>query len=179
MPTGKVKWYDADKGFGFLTRDDGGEVFVHSTALPAGTTALRPGQRVEFVVAEGRRSQTAVEPGSPRAVVVLEPPAGERWIEVRDPAGAPAAGALLTAGRPAWAVGLTGDDGRLAVEGGLEGPFSWVSAAGLRVEMAELPARGAAGDAAIYTDHLHAVHIIRKIILRVGSYLNYLILKLH
>jgi len=40
-------------------------------------------------------------------------------------------------------------------------------------------AAGAAGDAAIYTDHLHAVHIIRKVILRVGSYLNYLILKLH
>jgi len=40
-------------------------------------------------------------------------------------------------------------------------------------------AAGAAGDAAIYTDHLHAVHIIRKIVLRVGSYLNYLILKLH
>ena len=40
-------------------------------------------------------------------------------------------------------------------------------------------AAGAAGDAAIYTDHLHAVHIIRKVVLRVGSYLNYLILKLH
>ena len=40
-------------------------------------------------------------------------------------------------------------------------------------------AAGAAGDAAIYTDHLHMVHIIRKVILRVGSYLNYLILKLH
>jgi multidrug resistance efflux pump len=40
-------------------------------------------------------------------------------------------------------------------------------------------AAGAAGDAAIYTDHLHAVHIIRKVMLRVGSYLNYLILKLH
>ena len=40
-------------------------------------------------------------------------------------------------------------------------------------------AAGAAGDAAIYTDHLHAVHIIRKVILRVGSYLNYLIPKLH
>ncbi|HEX6691205.1 MAG TPA: HlyD family secretion protein [Burkholderiales bacterium] len=40
-------------------------------------------------------------------------------------------------------------------------------------------AAGAAGDAAIYTDSLHAVHIIRKVILRVGSYLNYLILKLH
>ncbi len=40
-------------------------------------------------------------------------------------------------------------------------------------------AAGAAGDAAIYTDHLHAVHIIRKVIVRVGSYLNYLVLKLH
>ena len=40
-------------------------------------------------------------------------------------------------------------------------------------------AAGAGGDAAIYTDHLAAVHIIRKVILRVGSYLNYLILKLH
>jgi multidrug resistance efflux pump len=40
-------------------------------------------------------------------------------------------------------------------------------------------AAGAAGDAAIYTDHLHAIHIIRKVIIRVGSYLNYLILKLH
>ncbi len=40
-------------------------------------------------------------------------------------------------------------------------------------------AAGAAGSAAIYTDRLHAIHIIRKVILRVGAYLNYLILKLH
>ena len=46
MPTGKVKWYDAEKGFGFLARDDGGEVFVHSSALPAGTDTLGKGQRV-------------------------------------------------------------------------------------------------------------------------------------
>lgn len=60
MPTGKVKWYDADKGFGFLTRDDGGEVFVHSTALPGGVTSLKPGQRVEFGVVEGRKGQQAL-----------------------------------------------------------------------------------------------------------------------
>ncbi|WP_067491937.1 cold-shock protein [Actinomadura hibisca] len=60
MPTGKVKWYDADKGFGFLTRDDGGEVFVHSSALPGGVQALKPGQRVEFGVVEGRRGQQAL-----------------------------------------------------------------------------------------------------------------------
>lgn len=68
MPTGKVKWYDAEKGFGFLSRDDGGEVFVHSTALPAGVTSLRSGQRVEFGVAEGRRGAQALQ------VRLLEPP---------------------------------------------------------------------------------------------------------
>ena len=61
MPTGKVKWYDGDKGFGFLTQDDGGEVFVHSTSLPPGTTSLRPGQRVEFGVAEGRKGAQALQ----------------------------------------------------------------------------------------------------------------------
>ncbi|GAA4365882.1 cold-shock protein [Actinomadura sp. NPDC048032] len=61
MPTGKVKWYDSDKGFGFLTRDDGGEVFVHSSALPDGVTTLKPGQRIEFGVVEGRRGQQALQ----------------------------------------------------------------------------------------------------------------------
>jgi CspA family cold shock protein len=68
VPTGKVKWYDSDKGYGFLARDDGGEVFVHSTALPAGTTSLRQGQRVEFGVAEGRRGVQALQ------VRLLDPP---------------------------------------------------------------------------------------------------------
>jgi CspA family cold shock protein len=68
VPTGKVKWYDADKGFGFLTRDDGGEVFVHSTALESSGVTLRAGQRVEFGVAEGRRGTQALQ------VRVLEPP---------------------------------------------------------------------------------------------------------
>ncbi|GAA2131861.1 cold-shock protein [Actinomadura napierensis] len=75
MPTGKVKWYDSDKGFGFLTRDDGGEVFVHSSALPGGVTTLKPGQRIEFGVVEGRRGQQALQ------VRVLESlPSVERTI---------------------------------------------------------------------------------------------------
>ena len=67
MPTGKVKWYDTDKGFGFLSRDDGGEVFVHSSALPAGVAALKPGSRVEFGIVDGRRGEQAL------TVKVLDP----------------------------------------------------------------------------------------------------------
>ncbi|MFN2626158.1 MAG: cold-shock protein [Mycobacteriales bacterium] len=67
MPTGKVKWFDTEKGFGFLSRDDGGDVFVHTSALPSGVTELAPGQRVEFGVAEGKRGEQAL------SVRVLEP----------------------------------------------------------------------------------------------------------
>lgn len=60
MPTGKVRFYDADKGFGFLTKDGGGDVYVRSSALPADVTALKAGQRVEFGVIEGRRGEQAL-----------------------------------------------------------------------------------------------------------------------
>lgn len=60
MPTGRVKWFDPERGFGFLSRDDGGDVFVHKAALPAGVTALKPGEKVEFGVAEGRRGEQAL-----------------------------------------------------------------------------------------------------------------------
>jgi CspA family cold shock protein len=60
VPTGRVKWFDPERGFGFLSRDDGGDVFVHKAALPAGMTALKPGDKVEFGVAEGRRGEQAL-----------------------------------------------------------------------------------------------------------------------
>lgn len=60
MPTGKVKWFDAERGFGFAANDDGGEVFVHASALPEGTTTLKPGAKIEFGVAEGRRGLQAL-----------------------------------------------------------------------------------------------------------------------
>lgn len=59
MPVGKVRFFDADKGFGFLTKDGGGDVYVRATALPAGVTALKPGQKVEFDLIEGRRGEQA------------------------------------------------------------------------------------------------------------------------
>ena len=68
MPTGRVKWYDTEKGFGFLTRDDGGDVFVHKAALPDGVEDLRTGQRVEFGVVESRKGNQAL------AVKLLESP---------------------------------------------------------------------------------------------------------
>lgn len=68
MPTGKVRFFNADKGFGFLTTEDGEDVFVHVTALPAGTTSLRQGTRVDFSVAEGRKGKQAL------SVTVLEAP---------------------------------------------------------------------------------------------------------
>jgi len=67
VPTGKVKWYDAEKGFGFLTTDDGGDVFVRSDALPSTVTALKSGSRVEFGLVQGRKGDQAIQ------LSVLEP----------------------------------------------------------------------------------------------------------
>ena len=55
MPTGKVRFFDEEKGYGFIEGDDGQQVFLHATNLPEGTTTVRKGTRVEFSVADGRR----------------------------------------------------------------------------------------------------------------------------
>ena len=59
MPTGKVKWYDAEKGFGFLSREEGEDVYVRANALPEGVTTIKAGTRVEFGVLSGRRGDQA------------------------------------------------------------------------------------------------------------------------
>lgn len=60
MPTGKVRFFDADKGFGFISKDGGGDVYVRASALPTGVSTLKPGQRVEFGVMQGRRGEQAL-----------------------------------------------------------------------------------------------------------------------
>ncbi len=78
MPTGRVKWYDTEKGFGFLTRDDGGDVFVHRAALPTGVE-LKAGQRVDFGVVESRKGNQAL------AVKLLESPPSVAELRRRPP----------------------------------------------------------------------------------------------
>jgi CspA family cold shock protein len=79
VPTGRVKWYDTEKGFGFVTSDEGEDVFVHASALPAGTTALKNGQRLEFGVAQGRRGAQAL------SVRLLDAPPSLAKAARRDP----------------------------------------------------------------------------------------------
>lgn len=86
MPTGKVKWYDAEKGFGFLTSDEGEDVFVHGKSLPAGLTTLKGGTRVEFGVVDGKKGKTALSlkvlDPAPSVVKAKRKPAEEMSIIV-------------------------------------------------------------------------------------------------
>lgn len=88
MPTGKVKFFDEDKGFGFVASDEGGEVFLHASALPAGVTSVKPGTRIDFGIADGKRGAQALavkilsEP--PSLVKMSRRPAEDMAIVVED-----------------------------------------------------------------------------------------------
>jgi cold shock protein len=83
VPTGKVKWYDADKGFGFLSREDGDDVYVRASSLPDGVSTLKAGTRVEFGILSGRKGDQAHQ------VRVLDAPpsvaAAQRHAQRRKP----------------------------------------------------------------------------------------------
>ncbi|RAP75697.1 MULTISPECIES: cold-shock protein [Paenibacillus] len=60
METGTVKWFNAEKGFGFIQRENGDDVFVHFSAIQGeGYKSLDEGQRVEFNVVKGQRGPQA------------------------------------------------------------------------------------------------------------------------
>lgn len=61
METGKVKWFNGEKGFGFIERENGEDVFVHFSAIQGeGYKSLEEGQEVSFEVEQGQRGPQAV-----------------------------------------------------------------------------------------------------------------------
>jgi CspA family cold shock protein len=60
MPLGRVKWFSLEKGFGFIASDEGEDVYLAAAALPDGITTVKPGTKLEFSVAEGRRGPQAL-----------------------------------------------------------------------------------------------------------------------
>ena len=88
MPTGKVKFYDEEKGFGFIQGDDGIEVYLHRTALPEGVQTVRTGTRLEYGVADGRRGAQALSvrllEAPPSVVRMYRKPAEDMAVIVED-----------------------------------------------------------------------------------------------
>jgi len=61
MATGKVKWFNAEKGFGFIVQEDNNDIFVHFKDVLGGIDSLKENDSVEFEVAEGRKGLQAVK----------------------------------------------------------------------------------------------------------------------
>ena len=69
MPIGRVKWFSLEKGFGFISSEEGEDVYLAAAALPTGVPTVKPGTKLEFGVAEGRRGPQAL------SVRIIEEPA--------------------------------------------------------------------------------------------------------
>ena len=69
MPTGRVKWFSLEKGFGFIASDEGEDVYLASSALPEGVATVKPGTKLEFSVIDSRKGPQAM------SVHIIEEPA--------------------------------------------------------------------------------------------------------
>ena len=88
MPAGKVKFFDEEKGFGFIASDEGQEVFLHISALPEGVSEVKPGTRVEFGIVDGKKGAQALSVRvlevPPSLVKMSRKPADEMSVIVED-----------------------------------------------------------------------------------------------
>jgi CspA family cold shock protein len=88
VPIGKVKWFDTEKGFGFLASEDGQEVFLHASALPAGVKDVKAGTRMEYGIADGRRGPSALSArildAAPSVVRATRKPAEDMAVITED-----------------------------------------------------------------------------------------------
>ena len=60
MPTGRVKWFSLEKGFGFISSDEGEDVYLAASALPEGVPSVKPGTKLEFSVIDSRKGPQAM-----------------------------------------------------------------------------------------------------------------------
>jgi CspA family cold shock protein len=60
MPTGRVKWFSIEKGFGFIANDEGEDVYLAATSLPEGVATVKPGTKLEFSIADSRKGPQAL-----------------------------------------------------------------------------------------------------------------------
>ena len=60
MPTGRVKWFSLEKGFGFIANDEGEDVYRAATSLPEGVATVKPGTKLEFSIADSRKGPQAL-----------------------------------------------------------------------------------------------------------------------
>ena len=60
MPSGRVKWFSLEKGFGFISNDEGEDVYLAATSLPEGVATVKPGTKIEFSVIDSRKGPQAM-----------------------------------------------------------------------------------------------------------------------
>ena len=60
MPTGRVKWFSLEKGFGFIANDEGEDVYLAATSLPEAVATVKPGTKLEFSIADSRKGPQAL-----------------------------------------------------------------------------------------------------------------------